>query len=649
MPLIDQLATPLTPLPTPILGIPVFGIVADLPPDRDDRYENGNGHNYDGRLVWSTPTITEVLSGSAEFEEILASLSAEDRATVRPTEAPHDRTERATDGNGNGYDRAFANYSSGEERTGERIEDYIYYDETGALHHRKVRSSTKKFWQEKWEGGRWVKGAPEVKYLYGLRELLATPASVPVWFTEGEKDRNTLTARGLLAVTNPGGAGKFLVDFTPLQIERWFKGRQKLYLPEDNDEPGRKHAAIIARALQHLVTDIRIIPFRELPPSGDVTDWLEQGHTVAELIARAEAAPRWQRDGFTYVCAADIVPRALDWLWQGHLLRGSLELSTGLPGLGKSQIHCAFAAYTTTTGRWPDGYVGPTGNVVMLTAEDCLDQTLIPRLDAAGANCARVFILKKIRRDNKERMFLLGEDLDELERFIAFVGDVRLVTIDPITAYMGGKLDSHRATDVRGQLGPLADLAERTDIALSAITHPPKHTTQRAIDHFIGSQAFIAAARIGHMTVEEMDEDEHGNRTPTGRGLFANPKNNISRKMPTLAYRINEKQLDGGIRAAYVTWEEVVEITADQAVAAATPSKTKDPSGATVFLLDILANGPAPIKVLEDRAAARGFSKDQLDRAKKKLHVVAFKEKDVKDGRWFWTLPQHAPADLGGT
>jgi putative DNA primase/helicase len=202
----------------------------------------------------------------------------------------------------------------------------------------------------------------------------------------------------------------------------------------------------------------------------------------------------------------------MDWLWQGHILRGSQELLTGVPGGGKSQIHCAFVAYVTTGGAWPDGCNGASpGNVIMLTAEDCLDQTMVPRLVVAGANRERVFILKKIRKDNKERMFLLSEDLDELAQMITKIGDVRLITIDPITAYMGHKLDSHRATDVRGQLGPLADLAERSDVALSAITHPPKHTTQRAIDHFIGSQAFIAAARIGHMSIEEVDEDEHGN------------------------------------------------------------------------------------------------------------------------------------------
>jgi hypothetical protein len=337
----------------------------------------------------------------------------------------------------------------------------------------------------------------------------------------------------------------------------------------------------------------------------------------------------------------------MDWLWEGHILRGSQELLTGIPGAGKSQIHCALVAAATTGGLWPDGCNGvPAGNVIMLTAEDCLDQTIIPRLIAAGANRDRVFVLRKIRKDSKERMFLLNEDLEELERAIKDTGDVRLITIDPITAYMGGgkNFDSHRATDVRGQLGPLADLAERLDVALSAITHPPKHSTQRAIDHFIGSQAYIAAARIGHMAVEEFEEDENGQKAATGRSLFTNPKNNVSRKMPTLAYRIVENQLDGGVRAASVTWEEIVDITADQAVAAATLSKRKDPSGPTTFLQTILTNGPTPKKVVEQRGAECGFSTDQLDRAKKKLGVKAFKE-TKKDGQWFWCLPEDAPQE----
>jgi hypothetical protein len=125
---------------------------------------------------------------------------------------------------------------------------------------------------------------------------------------------------------------------------------------------------------------------------------------------------------------------------------------------------------------------------------------------------------------------LLGEDLAKLEEAIEEIGDVGLVTIDPITAYMGGKVDSHRATDVRNQLGPLKDLAERLHVGLSVVTHPPKNAGPRAMDQFIGSQAFIAVPRVGHLCIDEIEQDAGGNRHPTGRTLYTQPKITAAKK-----------------------------------------------------------------------------------------------------------------------
>jgi putative DNA primase/helicase len=111
----------------------------------------------------------------------------------------------------------------------------------------------------------------------------------------------------------------------------------------------------------------------------------------------------------------------------------------------------------------------------MLTAEDTLDQEVVPRLIAAGADLKRVHILKSIRTDERtRRQFLLNEDLAELEKQVRKIGNVGLITIDPITAYMGGRIDAHKTTEVRAQLGPLKDFAERANVAVSTITHPPK-------------------------------------------------------------------------------------------------------------------------------------------------------------------------------
>lgn len=353
----------------------------------------------------------------------------------------------------------------------------------------------------------------------------------------------------------------------------------------------------------------------------------------------------------------EIVPK--EWFWEGHLLRGALEMLTGLPGLGKSQLQIHLVACATARLPWPDGApaIEPV-NVIMVTAEDALAQEVVPRLVAANADLKRVFILQYIKTDEKNgRQFLLNEDLEQLEMEMEKIGDVGLITLDPITAYMGGKMDSHKATEVRSQLGPLKDFAERNNIAISAITHPPKNSGQKSLDHFIGSQAFVAAARIGHACYEEMepeedsDDEESGGRrgkmVPTGRIYFTNPKNNAAKKMPTLAYRIEQISISpngksGTIGIPHVVWDKgSVNITADQAAAIAGGSNKEDRRmGNQIevqrFLRHILNDGPVAVEQIQKEASEKGFTRNQLRTAKERLKIEA--AKSSLGGGWVWIL-----------
>jgi hypothetical protein len=337
-----------------------------------------------------------------------------------------------------------------------------------------------------------------------------------------------------------------------------------------------------------------------------------------------------------------IMSRPLHWIWDNHLLRGALELISGLPNIGKSQAQISLVASTTTRKPWPDGTdSGDPLNVIMLTAEDTLDQTVKPRLLAAGADTGRVYVLKCIKCDGEDRQFFLGEDLDLLEKSIKDIGDVALITIDPITAFMGGRMDSHKATEVRSQLGPLKDFAEKMNVAVSAITHPAKNAGPRAMDHFIGSQAFIAAARIGHVCVPEMIDGEK-----TGRILFTSVKYSASEQPPTLAYSIEGITVTDPInpycelKTSHVVWENgAVDMTADEAVRAASG---KDKHGGRqsevqAFLKDMLGLGmPIPVSQILEEGLKRGFSKRQLDFAKDRLGIVSSQPGGLKSP-WFWT------------
>ena len=96
----------------------------------------------------------------------------------------------------------------------------------------------------------------------------------------------------------------------------------------------------------------------------------------------------------------------------------------------------------------------------------------MPRLLAAGANWERVEIVQMVHEAGKDRMFSLVNDLDLLRERVLAVSNVKMIQIDPITAYLGVKqMDSFRTTDVRAVLGPVTDLAGELMVSIIEIMH----------------------------------------------------------------------------------------------------------------------------------------------------------------------------------
>lgn len=553
------------------------------------------------------------------------------------------------------------NYPHGESAgpsAGPATAEYIYKNAADRLYMRVVRTTGKSFPTYHWSGGEWASGWPKEVVPYRLPGLLAAPADAIVLICEGEKDVDTATRHGFIATCNPGGAGKWQPELT-----QYFQGKQRVCIVEDNDAAGAKHTATVLKALRSVVPAIGVVRFPELPPGGDLSDYFERGNSKAGLLIRIEEA---LKSGIArpYVVTHlhEYVPEAQDWIWEKHLPVGALELLTGAPSIGKSLLQCNLIATLTTGHPWPDGSPGPTpGRVVILTAEDRVSD-YVRRLTAAKADLTRTTMLSYVRRNERDELFLLGEDLDTLEVLVNDFGDVRLVAIDPITAFMGhGRgFDSHRASDVRSQLHPLSRLAEKLNVGFSAVTHPPKNAGARvALDSFIGSQAFIAAARVGHYCIAELDEeeDDQGRRRPTGRVLFTCPKPNHSAPVPTLAYRIEVVSLgwdtkrDKEITAPRIVWDpEPVDITADEAIAANKPTSgdRRKAKAAPVreFVRDILTAGPVLRNVVVERGAAKGFSLRQLSHARDHIGARSFKRRGENlDSPWMWALPEHIPTD----
>src|SRR5262249_10330511 len=150
-----------------------------------------------------------------------------------------------------------------------------------------VRCAGKRFKQRRPDGrGGWLWKLNGVRrVLYRLPELLSGDESEMVWVAEGEKDVDRLVSLGLVATTNPSGAGKWRDEYSQLLCGR------DVVIPEDNDEPGRKHAQQVAQSLNGVARTVRILTLPGLPAKGDVSDWLDAAGTKEELLRLAASAP----------------------------------------------------------------------------------------------------------------------------------------------------------------------------------------------------------------------------------------------------------------------------------------------------------------------------------------------------------------------
>jgi hypothetical protein len=70
--------------------------------------------------------------------------------------------------------------------------------------------------------------------------------------------------------------------------------------------------------------------------------------------------------------------------WDQRTPLGKITLLDGDPGLGKSLVSIDLAARLTRGRRMPDGSASLEGDVVMMSAEDGLGDTIRPRLAQFG-------------------------------------------------------------------------------------------------------------------------------------------------------------------------------------------------------------------------------------------------------------------------
>lgn len=332
--------------------------------------------------------------------------------------------------------------------------------------------------------------------------------------------------------------------------------------------------------------------------------------------------------------ASTVKPERVSWLWPGRLAAGKITMLDGDPGLGKSTLTAEIAARISRGQPLPGGEAGSPRGVVLLSAEDGAADTIVPRLIAAGADLARVYILTGVLGpDGLEAGLSVPGALDAIEAAIV-EHDAALVVIDPLVAYLGSDTSANKDQDVRRAMAPLAAMLERTGAASLCVRHLNKAAGVSALYRGGGSIGIIGAARIGLLVAKDPDDDE--------ARVLVGVKNNLSKEADALRFRLSG---DDGTDAARVIWDHTPVTLDASTLLAAAHGDDEDRSAlqdAIDFLRDYLSLGPRAVSDVfkEARPEHRDVT---LKRAKRRLGVQSQREGFGPGSRVLWYLPDYPP------
>ncbi len=334
----------------------------------------------------------------------------------------------------------------------------------------------------------------------------------------------------------------------------------------------------------------------------------------------------------------EVEAEAVEWLWPGRIPLGRVTVLAGEGGVGKSLVALDIAARVSRGGPWPeatasqmpdcrlqiqepDGRTGAAsrcsgqsgiwnmesgmaGDVVLLTPEDDLAETVRPRLEAAGADLARVAEVRVAEASQvlPRRVFALEESLGAVRHAIGVRGGVRLVVVDPVEAFVQRET-RRRKGGVGGVLAALAELAEETGAAVLAVA----------------GKGGRMAARAAWMVLADAEVSERRLLMPVKNTLVAGPTGLAFRVVgwperpgvPRLAWE------RGAVRAAAVAPERL--------------------TAAAAWLREVLGGGPLASSEVGQRARGAGLSWASMRRAKRRLGVGHFCPGFQRP--WLWRLP----------
>ena len=271
---------------------------------------------------------------------------------------------------------------------------YTYDDENWRLVFQVVRFDPKGFACRRPDENReWVwdiKGV--VPVLYRLPNLLQANFDDEVFIVEGEKDVERLESEHIVATCSPLGAGQWDDRYAACLEKR------NVVVIADNDDIGRRHAKTVASSVRKVAKNVRLVELPGVPEGGDVSDYLERGNTIDDLLKLVQETPEWEAkdeprvlrfrtaEEFCQSVSAEVL-----FIVEPYVVAGAItEISGKIKHAGKTTFTMAMAR-AVVDGTPFLGYPTTKTPVVYLTEQP--DASFRQAIARAGLDYRRDFLL----------------------------------------------------------------------------------------------------------------------------------------------------------------------------------------------------------------------------------------------------------------
>jgi hypothetical protein len=318
---------------------------------------------------------------------------------------------------------------------------------------------------------------------------------------------------------------------------------------------------------------------------------------------RRDTAGGFRRARARALPMSEVEPKPINWLEDGWVAKGAVTLLGGDPGLGKSTWTIDLAARLS---RGELTGLNRPGSTVFVTVEDSIDSVTVPRMIAAGADRSRVFAVGY--PEGRSDTITLPDGLPDLKAVVT-EAQADLVVVDPINAFLPSGINSWNDQSIRAALMPLQEFAEQQGLAVLAVLHLNKNSSEKSALYRIGgSIGYTGAARSVLVWAEDPSNPE--------RRVLAQAKSNWGPKQQSRVYDMETVSLGGdyatlGIEVGRVKFAEYVDADADTLLAA--PRKRRSDATTDEAQDALLADAASWVPTNSDDAQDADWYSSQLD------------------------------------